>query len=380
MTNSIPFNKPTHTGKEFEYVAETLRSGLLSGDGPFTEKCERFLENELGVRRVLLTSSCTHALEMVALLLDLQPGDEIIAPAFTYVSTANAFALRGAKPVFADICPGTLNIDHERLEQHITGRTKAIVVVHYAGVGCEMDSILEIARRRRVAVVEDNAHGLFGRYRQKYLGTFGCLSTLSFHETKNISCGEGGALLINDSRYIERAEIIRKKGTNRSHFDRGQVDRYTWIDLGSSYLMSDILAAVLWAQLEVWHSIQEARKLIWDWYQAKFYAWASNTGIGTPDIPPHCTQSYHSFYFVMQTPERQRDLIRYLSSQQVLGVSHYQPLHLSKMGRQYGGTEGACPIAESVSARILRLPFYTALKEEQQCRIAEVVQYWSSSY
>jgi len=226
--------------------------------------------------------------------------------------------------------------------------------------------------------VEDNAHGLFGLYRQKYLGTFGCLSTLSFHETKNISCGEGGALLINDSQYIERAEVIRKKGTNRPHFDRGQVSKYTWIDLGSSYLMSDILAAVLWAQLEARDSIQEARKLIWNYYHRGFYAWAIDKGIGTPTIPPHCTPSYHAYFLVMQTSERQQELMEHLRSQQILSVTHYQPLHLSKMGRRYGGTEGDCPVAESVSARLLRLPFYYALKEAEQLLIAEVLQHWSS--
>ncbi len=246
----IPFNRPFFSGKEFEFIQQALNNWRISGDGAFTRKCHVTLENMLGVPKALLTTSCTHALEMAALLLNIGPGDEVIVPSFTFVSTVNAFTMRGALPVFIDIRPDTFNLDETKLEAVITPRTKAIIVVHYAGVGCEMDAILEVAERHSIAVIEDNAHGLFGKYRNRYLGTFGCMATQSFHETKNLTCGEGGALLINDPRYIERAEIIREKGTNRSRFFRGEVDKYTWVDVGSSYLPSDILAAFLYAQLQ----------------------------------------------------------------------------------------------------------------------------------
>src|SRR5437763_1680174 len=270
----IPFNKPCVVGKEFEYIQQAAENLHLSGDGPFTKRCEEFIEQELGVPRVLLTTSCTHALEMAALLLNIQAGDEVIVPSFTFVSTVNAFILRGARPVFIDVRPDTLNLDESKLEQLITSRTRAVVAVHYAGVGCEMDSILEIAGRHNVAVIEDNAHGLFGKYRGKYLGTFGSLASLSFHETKNFSCGEGGALLVNDPQFIERAEIIREKGTDRRRFFRGEVDKYTWVDLGSSYLPSDILAAFLYAQLETRELIQSRRAQIWSYYNEHLKDWA----------------------------------------------------------------------------------------------------------
>ncbi|MFN8592433.1 MAG: dTDP-4-amino-4,6-dideoxygalactose transaminase [Thermomicrobiales bacterium] len=262
------------------YAAEAIANSHTSGDGPFTRRCHAILERELGVSKALLTTSCTHALEMAALLLDIHPGDEIIMPSFTFVSTANAFALRGGRPVFADIRPDTLNLDEANLEQLITPRTRAIVVVHYAGVGCEMDAILEIAGRHNIPVIEDNAHGLFGSYRGQSLGSFGAMATLSFHETKNITCGEGGALLINDPRYLERAEIIREKGTNRSRFFRGQVDKYTWVDLGSSYLPSDLLAGILHGQLERSAAIQEQRHLIWERYQAGLASGQQRTRCG----------------------------------------------------------------------------------------------------
>src|SRR5919107_2842271 len=255
----VDFNRPVVMGKEFEYMQQAVENGHISGDGPFTKKCHTFFEEQFGVAKALLTTSCTHALEMSALLLDIQPGDEVIIPDFTFVSTVNAFVLRGAKPVFLDVRPDTLNLDESRLEAAITPHTKAIVPVHYAGVGCEMDSIMDIARRYNIAVVEDNAHGLFGKYRGKYLGTFGCMASQSFHETKNFTSGEGGALLINDPVLVERAEVIREKGTNRSRFFRGQVDKYTWVDIGSSYLPSDLLAAFLCAQLEMADTIQARR-------------------------------------------------------------------------------------------------------------------------
>jgi dTDP-4-amino-4,6-dideoxygalactose transaminase len=276
----IPFNRPTLAGKEIEYIRAAIESGHASGDGSFTHRCQGFLERELGVPKVLLTTSCTHALEMAAFLLDIQPGDEIIVPSFTFVTTVNAFVIRGAKPVFIDIHADTLNMDERDLEQLITPRTKVIVPVHYAGVGCEMDAIMAVARQHDIPVVEDNAHGLFGRYKGKLLGTFGTLATQSFHETKNISCGEGGALLINDRQYIERAEIIREKGTNRSRFFRGQVDKYTWVDVGSSYLPSDILAAFLYAQLESYQEIQARRCSIWNTYHQALQPWAQTNSVG----------------------------------------------------------------------------------------------------
>jgi dTDP-4-amino-4,6-dideoxygalactose transaminase len=284
----IPFNKPYVVGKEFEYIQQAIDNLHLSGDGLFTKRCEALLEQELGVPRALLATSCTHALEMAALLLDIKSGDEIIIPSFTFVSTVNAFVLRGARPIFIDIRPDTLNLDESQLERLITPRTRAIVVVHYAGVGCEMEAILQVAQRHGVPVIEDNAHGLLGKYRGKCLGTFGCLATLSFHETKNFNCGEGGALLINDPQFIERAQIIREKGTNRSRFFRGEVDKYTWVDVGSSYLLSDILAAFLYAQLETRELIQSRRKRIWEYYYAQLKDWASNYGVQLPFVPAHC--------------------------------------------------------------------------------------------
>src|ERR1043166_9325239 len=270
----IPFNRPAPMGRELEYVTTAIENCGIGGAGPFALKCQGLLEKELGVRKSLLTSSCTAALEMTAMLVDTKPGDEIILPSFTFTSTANAFVLRGAKPVFVDIRPDTLNLDEKLIEKHLTPRTKAIVVVHYAGVGCEMDAILDLAGKRSIAVIEDNAHGLFGKYKGRNLGTFGCLATQSFHETKNLSCGEGGALLINDERLIERAEIIREKGTNRHRYFRGQVDKYTWVDMGSSYVMSDVLAAFLYAQLEEWPAIQSRRERIWRHYDQHLRDWA----------------------------------------------------------------------------------------------------------
>jgi dTDP-4-amino-4,6-dideoxygalactose transaminase len=369
----IPFNRPCFAGHEQKYINAAIASGKISGDGLFTAKCHAFLEKKLGVKKAFLTTSCTHALEMAAILLKLGPGDEVILPAFTFVSTANAFVLRGAKPVFADIRPDTLNIDEHKIEHLITRRTRAIFVVHYAGVGCEMDAILKIAVKHGIVVVEDNAHGLFGAYKKKPLGSFGALAALSFHETKNIICGEGGALLINDPRYIARAEIIREKGTNRSQVFRGQADKYTWTDIGSSYLPSDILAACLWAQLEKRAWIQKTRKKIWDYYFANLKDWAAATNVSLPVIPPHCSQPYHMFYLLMSSLADRKNLIERLKSKSILAVFHYLPLHLSRMGRRFGGKRGACPVAEDISARILRLPFYNTLSRTDQDRIIDAV-------
>jgi dTDP-4-amino-4,6-dideoxygalactose transaminase len=369
----IPFNKPCLTGKELLFVAEAILKGHASGDGAFTRKCHSFLEAELGVPRALLTTSCTHALEMAALLLDLKPGDEVIVPSFTFVSTVNAFVLRGAIPVFADIRPDTLNIDEVQIERLISPRTKAVVVVHYAGISCEMEPILKIARQHGIAVVEDNAHGLFAKYKGQYLGTFGCLATQSFHETKNITCGEGGALLINDPSFIERAEILREKGTNRSRFYRGQVDKYTWVDVGSSYLPSDLLAAYLYAQLEAWQSIQSKRKRIWDRYAGALAVWAANGGAQLPVAPSHCEQSYHMFYLLLPSMASRQALIEHLKRKGILSVFHYLPLNTSEMGTKFGGYAGQCPVSESVCDRLLRLPFYNDISEGEQDEVIEAV-------
>jgi dTDP-4-amino-4,6-dideoxygalactose transaminase len=348
-----------------------MSAGHASGDGPFTKRCHALFEQELGCPKALLTTSCTHALEMAALLLDIQPGNEVIIPDFTFVSTVNAFVLRGARPVFADIRPDTLNLDEAQLERLITPRTRAIVPVHYAGVGCEMDAILEIAGRHGIAVVEDNAHGLFGKYKDRYLGTFGCLATQSFHETKNFTCGEGGALLINDPCYIERAEIIREKGTNRSRFFRGQVDKYTWVDVGSSYLPSDILAAFLYAQLEAREQIQAKRKRIWLYYHDHLRDWAATHDVRLPIVPAHCEQPYHMFYLLLPSLEQRQSLIEHLKARGILSVFHYLPLHLSDMGRKFGGLPGDCPVTEDVSDRLVRLPFYNDMTESEQGQVVE---------
>jgi dTDP-4-amino-4,6-dideoxygalactose transaminase len=374
MMYKVPFNWPSFEGQEQTYMAQAVANGHISGDGPFTQKCREILEKQLGAPRVLLTPSGTHALELIALLLDVREGDEVIVPSFTFVSTANAFVLRGARPVFADIRPDTLNLDETQLERLITPRTRAIVVVHYAGVGCEMEAILEIARRHGVAVVEDNAHGLFGAYKGKPLGTFGCLAALSFHETKNITCGEGGALIINDPQYIERAEIIREKGTDRARFFRGEVDKYTWVDVGSSYLLSDLLAAFLYAQLEVREQIQAKRRRIWEYYAEHLKEWAEAHGVRLPSVPPHCQQSYHLFYLLMPSLEERQALIAHLKARSILSVFHYQPLHLSEMGRRFGGYPGQCPVTEDVSDRLLRLPFYNSMTEEELAAVVSALK------
>lgn len=368
--DTVPFNLPCWTGNELRYAAQVLEAGHISGNGPYTKKCEKLLEEMLGAPRVLLTTSCTHALEMAALLLNIGPGDEVIVPSFTFVTTANAFALRGANLVFADIRLDTLNMDERRLENLITSRTKALVPVHYAGVGCEMDVILDIARRHNVAVIEDNAHGLFGKYKGKYLGTFGTFATQSFHETKNFTCGEGGALVVNDASYIERAEIIRQKGTNRARFFRGEVDKYSWVDLGSSYLPSDMLAGFLYAQLEQRKMIQARREAIWRYYYAHLGGWAEGLGVGLPIVPAHCEQAWHIFYLLMDSLKQRQALIKHLEEQGIMAVFHYVPLHLSKMASSFWGT---CPMAEEAGDRLVRLPFYTGLDRKTQRRVVGAI-------
>ena len=373
MSYRIPFNRPCLAGNEYRYISEAIANGHASGDGPFTRRCHEFLEKELGVARALLTTSCTHALEMAALLLDCGPEDEVIVPSFTFVSTANAFALRGARLVYADVRPDTLNLDESRLEDLITPRTKAIVVVHYAGVPCEMDAILAIAARHGVRVVEDNAHALFSRYKGGYTGTLGCLATQSFHETKNFTCGEGGALLINDPDLVERALVIREKGTNRSRFFRGEVDKYTWVDLGSSYLPSDLLAAFLFAQFEAREQIQAKRQRIWHHYYQALSDWADSNDVKLPVVPGDCEQAYHMFYMILPSLEHRDSLISHLKSESILSVFHYTPLHLSEAGRKFAARPSSCPVTEKISDRLVRLPFYNDLTVDEQDHVTNAV-------
>jgi len=370
----IPFNRPSVVGQEFEYIRQAIENSHTAGDGIFTKKCSALLEQVLEVPKVLLTTSCTHALELMTLLLDIQPGDEVLVPSFTFVSTVNPFVLRGARPVFVDIRPDTLNIDEAKLEKLITSNTRAIVPVHYAGVGCEMEAILEIANRYQLVVLEDNAHGLFGKYRGKWLGTFGQMGAQSFHDTKNFSAGEGGALLINDPFYMERAEILREKGTNRSRFLRGQVDKYTWVDAGSSYLPSDMLAAFLYGQLEGREQIQSQRQQIWNYYNKHLEAWATEQGVRLPIVPEHCEQTYHMFYLLMPSPEHRQALINHLKEHNIVSTFHYLPLHLSQMGRKFGGQEGDCPVTEDVSDRLIRLPLYKDLTQAEQERVISAIK------
>ena len=370
----IPFNRPFATGDELDYIRAAVAAPKFAGDGSFTAQCHVLLEQSLGIQKALLTTSCTHALEMAALLLDIGPGDEVIVPSFTFPSAANAFVLRGAKPLFVDIRADTLNIDESQIEQRITAHTKAIFPVHYAGVGCEMDTITSVARQHRIAVVEDNAHGLYGKYRGRYLGTLGQLSTLSFHETKNFSCGEGGAILINDANFNQRAEILREKGTDRSRFFRGEIDKYTWVDVVSSYLPSDLLAAFLRAQLEHRDQIQSKRRRIWEIYARELASWAETNSVRLPIVPAECEQSYHMFYVLMPSFESRQALISHLAGSGILAVFHYLPLHLSPMGLRFGGRQGDCPVTEDLADRLLRLPFFTGMSSPEQAQVIDAVR------
>jgi dTDP-4-amino-4,6-dideoxygalactose transaminase len=374
---AIRFNRAFLSSRELEYMAQAVAAGHISGAGPFSRRCQVLLEQITGARAALLTTSCTHALEMAAMLLDIGAGDEVILPSFTFVSTANAFVLRGVTPVFVDVRPDTFNLDERLVERAITSRTRAIVPVHYAGVGCEMEALNEIARRRGIPIVEDNAHGLFGRYRDRPLGSFGVMATLSFHETKNVTCGEGGALLINDERLIARAEIIREKGTERSRLFRGEVDKYTWCDLGSSYVLSDLLAAFLLAQLESAERIQARRREIWHFYADGLADWARTLDVVLPHVPDHCSQAYHMFFVLLPNVEVRRALIAHLKARGITSVFHYLPLHLSPMGQRFGGRPGDCPITERVSDRLLRLPFHGCLKDADLARVVEAVRTFS---
>jgi dTDP-4-amino-4,6-dideoxygalactose transaminase len=377
----IPFNLSSVQGDELAYIRDAMEIGCVAGDQKFSRKCQELLETTVGCRHALLTTSCTHALEMAALLLNIREGDEVIVPAFTFVSTANAFVIRGAKPVFCDIRPDTLNLDETKLEVLITPRTRAIVPVHYAGVGCEMEAIMEIAGRHGIAVIEDNAHGLFGKYKGRWLGTFGQMAAQSFHETKNITCGEGGALLINDPRFEERAEIIREKGTNRARFFRGQVDKYSWVDIGSSYVMSDVLAAFLYGQLEQWKKIQSKRRALWENYDQALGEWTDARDIRRPVVPEHCEQAYHMYYLLMSSSEQRTRFISYLAEHSITAVFHYLPLNRSEYAVKAAAQEKeagrwrltSCPVTENVSDRLVRLPFYTGLTAEDQGAVVHAV-------
>jgi len=365
VTWRVPFNKPTRTGTELEYVARALESGHLAGDGPFTQQCEEALAALVGAPRVLLTTSCTHALELAALLLDVGPGDEVIVPSFTFVSTAAAFALRGANIVFADVRPDTLNLDEQQLPELVTERTRAIVVVHYGGIGCALEQIGRCAEQMGVTLVEDNAHGLFGKYHDQPLGSFGRLATQSFHETKNVTCGEGGALVINDPDLVQRAEILREKGTERKRMFRGEVDKYTWSDLGSSYVLSELNAAVLAAQLDAWRSIQDSRRSIWQRYQTGLVGWADRIGASLPVVPDGASPAFHLFHVLLPSIDVRSALISHLRERGILAVFHYLPLHLSPMGRLHGSGTASCPVAEEISDRLVRLPMYSNMTDEE---------------
>lgn len=371
---SIRFNRPSLVGRESEYMNQAIAAGRIAGDQRFSKQCQDLIETILGVKQALLTTSGTHALEMSALLLDIQPGDEVVVPSFTFVSTVNAFVLRGATPIFCDIRPDTLNLDESLLPGLITERTKAIVPVHYAGVGCEMDEIMRVAGQAGVAVVEDNAHGLFGKYKGRWLGTVGCLAAQSFHETKNVTCGEGGALLINDESFIDRAEIIREKGTNRSRFFRGQVDKYSWVDLGSSYVISDLLGAFLFGQMEMWRDVQTRREQIWRTYDEELASWCAQERVRQPIVPSHCEQAWHMYYLLTPSLAFRQRLIAHLRAHGILAVFHYLPLHLSEFATRYGGKPGDCPVTEDVSDRLLRLPFFFSLTPGEQSTVIDCIR------
>ena len=365
----ISFNSPELSGKELDFMKEAVSRQHLSGNGKFTVLCQERLERELRSKKVLLTTSCTAALEMSAILLDVQPGDEVIVPSFTFVSGANAFVLRGAKPIFVDIRKDTLNIDENLIEAHITPKTKAILIVHYAGVACEMEALLAISKKHRIPIVEDNAHGLFGTYRGQPLGSFGTFATQSFHETKNVICGEGGALVVNEASFIDRAEVLWEKGTNRKKFFAGLVDKYTWVDIGSSFLLSDLLAAFLFAQLEQAEKIQSIRHGVWSYYNGALSSQTRQLDIELPQVPSDCKHAAHLFYILLPNQNRRDELIRFLRSKGIGSAFHYLPLHLSPMGRQFGYEEGDCPVTEDISGKLVRLPFHNSLTRKEQDRV-----------
>lgn len=373
MKIHIPFNKPSIVGSELIYVGQAVAGGHASGDGPFTRRAQKLLEERFGAERILLTTSCTAALELAALLCDFGPGDEVILPSFTFVSTANAVVLRGATPVFVDIRPDTLNIDERLIEAAITPRTRAIFPIHYAGVGCEMDEIMAIARRHHLQVVEDAAQGVSAKYKGQWLGTIGQMGCYSFHETKNFSCGEGGALVINDPALVKRAEILREKGTNRCQFLRGQVDKYTWVDVGSSYVLSDMLAAFLLGQLENMEKITARRKEIYLGYAEMLSPLVEKGLICIPFTPEHCTSNYHLFYVLTANLAERTALIEHLGRAGILAVFHYVPLHSSPFAKSLGVPQSALPVTDDISSRLLRLPMYYDLTDREVAEVAEAL-------
>ena len=370
----IPFNRADIGKHDLELLSESISAGHISGNGPFTKQAEARITEILGNDKTLLTTSCTHALEMAALLLRLQPGDEVIVPSFTFVSTASAFMLYGAKPVFVDVRQDTLNIDIDQVEAAITSRTKAICVVHYGGIACEMERLVKISRDHNLVLIEDNAHGLFAKYKGKYLGTFGALATQSFHETKNITCGEGGALIINDPSLSERAEILREKGTDRTKFLRGQVDKYTWVDVGSSWVISDLLAAILYGQLLRADEIYLQRIKIWSRYHNELASWASSNSVITPTVPDGCEHTGHVYHLRFQRGIQRDKFIEHLKNLGIYAVFHYQPLHLSTVGRSIGGKDGQFPITESAGDCLIRLPLFNTMSEDEQSHVIESVK------
>ena len=370
----IEFNVPPIIGTEDKYVKKAIENHKICGDGEFTKKCSKWIENRFNAREALLTTSCSSALEMSALLIDIKPGDEVIMPSYTFVSTANAFVLRGAKIVFVDIRPDTMNIDEKLIEDAITEKTKAIVPVHYAGVGCEMDTIMEIAKKHDLKVIEDAAQGVMAKYKDRYLGTIGDIGCYSFHETKNYSMGEGGAILFKDNRFTELAEIIREKGTNRSQFFRGQIDKYTWVEYGSSYLPSDINAAYLWAELEKADEINNNRLSTWRYYNENLKELEDNGFIKRPFIPEECTHNAHMYYIKTKDVEERTKLINFLKQNGVETVFHYVPLHTAPAGKKYGRFHGEDKYTTKESERLLRLPMYYGLKNEDKEKIVQMIR------
>ena len=370
----IPFNLPFTTGKEMEYLKQAIATEKLSGNGKFTKKCQAWLESQIGCQKALLTHSCTAALEMAAILVDIQPGDEIIMPSYTFVSTANAFVLRGGVPVFVDIRPDTLNLDETKIEQAITDKTKAIVPVHYAGVGCEMDTIMDIAQRHNLLVIEDAAQGMVAKYKNRPLGSMGHLAAVSFHDTKNIISGEGGALLINDPELIERAEIIWEKGTNRSQFFRGEVDKYSWVDIGSSYLPSEINAAFLWAQLEVADGITRKRLNTWRYYHQIFKKLEDEGILRCPIVPRECQHNGHMYYLLLADLATRTTLIKQLKQEGIGAVFHYVPLHDSVAGRKFGRVAGDMSFTNDLANRLLRLPMFVDIRKSQMYGVTNIIE------
>jgi dTDP-4-amino-4,6-dideoxygalactose transaminase len=373
MPTPVPFHRPTTVASAAEQVLATMAGPKPGGDGPVGKEVERRLEEITGARRVLLTTSCTHALELAATLVGVEPGDEVIVPSFTFVSTALAFVMRGATPVFCDIRRDTLNLDERLLPDLVTDRTKAIVPVHYGGIACEMDEIVAVARPRGIAVVEDAAHALLGSYRGRPVGSLGDMAAFSFHETKNFQCGEGGALAVTEAADAGRGEILREKGTDRSKFLRGLVHKYTWVDVGSSYLPSDLLSAFLLAQLCEAEVVQGARATIWHRYRDELVGWAAEQGVQLPVLPDHVVPAAHLFHMVLPTPEDQAALRAHLAADGIASTFHYQPLHSSPMGRQVGKPGADCPVTDHVATRLLRLPFFTSLGADDQSRVIESV-------